>query len=61
MIAESLEFWKWDDLFDMAELMICFESGDALSEPCLRLDFDVNESIDLEDFRSLALRMTGPI
>ena len=49
------------DLFDMAVLMICFESGDSLSDPCLLLDFDANESIDLEDYRSLAPRMTGPM
>ena len=48
------------DLFDMAELMICFESDDSSNDSCALLDFDGNESIDWEDFRALAPRMTGP-
>ncbi len=49
------------DLADIAELLICFESGDSSSDSCALLDFDANGSIDLEDFRSLAPRMTGPM
>ncbi|MCH7925041.1 MAG: hypothetical protein IIC51_05865 [Planctomycetes bacterium] len=48
------------DLFDVAELMICFQSGDSSSDSCALLDFDDNQSIDLEDFRALVPRMTGP-
>ena len=48
------------DLLDMAELMICFESADSSNDSCALLDFDGNESIDWEDFRTLVPRMTGP-
>lgn len=48
------------DLRDAAQFWRCFGASGSLPPPCQQMDFDLNDRIDLRDYRRLAELLRGP-
>ena len=48
------------DLRDAAQFWRCFGASGSLPPPCQQMDFDLNDRIDLRDYRRMAELLRGP-